>query len=149
VLFFPERTPLLIGRPGLFSRAELGRAVLLSLGFSVKAGIETLARNGFPVTEMRLSGGQGKSRRWNRLKADLTGVPLLVPELRVGERGGDAVLGAIALGEAADLREGISRIVHIQERYIPNPEAAAVYGQRFQAYRELQAQIGTAFHAVL
>jgi xylulokinase len=136
--FFPENTPILIGRSGLFSRVELGQAVLLSLGFTVKAAIDTLARNGFPVTEMRLSGGQSKSRRWNQLKADLTGVPLLVPELPDGELGGDAVLGAIALGEAADLREGIARIVHIQERYIPDPHAAAVYREQFQAYRQLR-----------
>jgi xylulokinase len=148
-LFFPENTPILIGRSGLFSRVELGQAVLLSLGFSVTAAVDTLGRNGFPVAELRLSGGQSKSRRWNQLKADLTGLSLLVPELRDGELGGDAVLGTMALGEAADLREGIARIVHIQERYIPDPEAAAVYRERFQAYRELQKRIGAAFHEVL
>jgi xylulokinase len=141
ILFFPESNPILIGRSGLFSRVELGQAILLSLGFSVKTAMDTLGRNGFPVTEMRLSGGQSKSRRWNQLKADLTGVPLLIPELQDGELGGDAVLGAIALGEAANLREGIERIVHVQERYIPEPHAAAEYGERFQAYREMQNEI--------
>ncbi|GHV73431.1 xylulokinase [Spirochaetia bacterium] len=141
VLFFPENNPVLIGRSGLFSPVELGQAVLLALGFSVRAAIDTLGRNGFPVAEMRLSGGQSKSRRWNQLKADITGLPLLVPELQDGELGGDAVLGAIALGEAADLREGIARIVHIQKRYTPAPHAAAVYGEQFQAYRELQNDI--------
>ncbi|GHV75818.1 sugar kinase [Spirochaetia bacterium] len=147
LLFFPENNPILIGRPGLFNRVELGQAVLLSLGFTVRTAIDTLDRNGFPVAELRLSGGQGKSRRWNQLKADLTGLPLLAPELRDGELGGDAVLGAVALGEAADLKEGIARVVHIQERYIPR--AAALYGERFQAYREQQKRIGAAFHEVL
>jgi xylulokinase len=149
VLFFPENNPVLIGRSGLWSPVELGQAVLLSLGFSVKAAMETLAYNGFPVTEMRLSGGQSKSHRWNQLKADITGLSLLVPELRDGELGGDAVLGAIALGEAADLREGIGRIVHIQERYIPDPEAAAFYAAHFPAYREQQKLLGAALHEVL
>jgi xylulokinase len=138
VLFFPAANPILIGRSGLFSPVELGQAVLLSLGFSVAAAVDTLGRNGFPAAEMRLSGGQSKSRRWNQLKADITGVPLLVPELPDGELGGDAVLGAIALGEARDLQDGISRIVHLQERYTPAPEAAAAYGEQFQAYRKLQ-----------
>ncbi|GHV32670.1 sugar kinase [Spirochaetia bacterium] len=141
VFFFPENNPVLISRAGLYSRVELGQAVLLSLGFTVRAAINTLGRNGFPVAEMCLSGGQSKSPRWNQLKADLTGVPLLVPELQDGELGGDAVLGAIALGEAANFREGIARIVHIQERYTPAPEAATFYSEQFQVYRELQNNI--------
>jgi sugar (pentulose or hexulose) kinase len=63
--------------------------------------------------------------------------------------GGDAVLGAVALGEAADLPEGIRRIVHIQERYTPDAYAAAVYRDRFQARRELRNRIGEALHEAL
>jgi xylulokinase len=148
-LFFPENNPVLIGRSGLFSPVELGQAVLLTLGFSVTAAIETLGRNGFPVAELRLSGGQSKNRRWNQLKADITGIPLLVPELQDGELGGDAVLGAIALGEAADLTEGIARIVHIQERYTPASHAAARYGEQFQAYRAHQKRMEAALHDLL
>jgi xylulokinase len=134
---------------GILDPAELGQAVLMSIGFEVKAAMDTLGRHGFPVTGMRLSGGQGKSRRWNQLKADLTGTGLLVPEQPDGELGGDAVLGAVALGEAADLPEGIRRIVHIRERYTPDAHAAAVYRERFQARRELRDRIGEALHEVL
>jgi xylulokinase len=134
---------------GYSDTAELGQAVLMVMGFEVRAAMDTLGRHGFPVSEMRLSGGQSKSRRWNQLKADLTGSALLIPEQRDGELAGDAVLGAIALGEAADLREGIGRIVHIQERYIPDEHNAAVYGQRFQERRELQDRVGEALHEVL
>ncbi|MDR1596653.1 MAG: sugar kinase, partial [Treponema sp.] len=105
---------------GILEPSELGQAVLMSMGFEVRAAVNTLNRHGFPVTGMRLSGGQCKNRRWNQLKADLTGTELLVPEQPDSELGGDAVLGAVALGEAADLPEGIRRIVHIQERYTPD-----------------------------
>ncbi|WP_010257486.1 xylulokinase [Treponema primitia] len=139
----------LIPEGRILDPAELGQAVLMAMGFEVRAAMDTLGRHGFPVSEMRLSGGQSKSRRWNQLKADLTGSALLVPEQRDGELAGDAVLGAIALGEAADLREGIGRIVHIQERYIPNTHTAAIYGQRFQNRRELRDRVGEALHEVL
>jgi sugar (pentulose or hexulose) kinase len=134
---------------GILEPAELGQAVLMSMGFEVTAAVDTLGRHGFPVTRMRLSGGQSKSRRWNQFKADLTGTELLVPEQPDSELGGDAILGAIALGEAADLPEGIRRIVHIQERYTPDAHAVAVYRERFQVRRELRNRIGEALHEVL
>jgi xylulokinase len=117
---------------------EFGQAVLASQGFAVRAATETLTRQGFPVREMRVSGGQSKNRRWNQLKADLAGIPLLVPEQSDCELAGDAVLGAIALGEAADLKEGIGRIVRVRESFVPNPQTAAAYAERFQTLRELR-----------
>jgi hypothetical protein len=44
----------------------------------------------------------------------------------------------MALGEAADLREGIGRIVRIRERIAPDPRTAAAYAGRFQVHRELR-----------
>jgi xylulokinase len=117
---------------------ELGRAALTVMGFTVRAAVETLTRHGFPIAEMRVSGGQSKDRRWNQLKADLAAVPLLVPEQSDCELAGDAVLGAIALGEAADMREGISRIVRVKERILPDPLLAAAYADRFLSYRDLR-----------
>jgi xylulokinase len=128
---------------------ELGRAALSSMGFTARAAAETLGRHGFPVREMRLSGGQGKNRLWNQLKAELAGIPLLVPEQPDCELAGDAVLGALALGEAADLREGIRRIVRIRERIDPNPQAAAAYAERYLTWRELREKTEQALHETL
>jgi xylulokinase len=126
---------------------ELGRAVLSSMGFTVRAAAETLGRFGFPVTELRLSGGQSKNRLWNQLKADLAGIPLLVPEQPDCELAGDAVLGALALGEAGDLREGIRRIVRVKERILPDPRTAAAYAERCLSCRELREKTEKALYA--
>jgi xylulokinase len=128
---------------------ELGRAVLSSMGFTARAAAETLGRHGFPVTEMRLSGGQSKNRLWNQLKADLAGIPLLVLEQSDCELAGDAVLGALALREAADLSEGIRRIVRVKERIVPNPRPAAAYAERYLVCRELREKTEKALHETL
>jgi xylulokinase len=147
--FFPHIAPpgktrpwsVFTAGPDLADRAELGRGVVEAIGFMVRDALETLGRRGFPVTEMCLSGGQSKNARWNQLKADLSGVSLLVPKVKDAELAGNAVLSAIALGEAADLDEAVHRIVHIRERYIPNPAFASAYEERFRAYEELRAKI--------
>lgn len=145
--FLPDLSPA--GSARFSGALELGRAVLVTMGFTVRAAAETLGRHGFPVTEMRLSGGQSKNRRWNQLKADLTGISLLVPEQPDCELAGDAVLGAMALGEAADLREGIGRIVRVKERVVPNPQAAAAYAGRFPYRRELREKTEKALSGAL
>jgi sugar (pentulose or hexulose) kinase len=127
--------------PGLTSRAELGRGVVEAIGFLTRDALETLDRRGFRVQEMRISGGQGKNARWNQLKADISGVNLLVPEVKDAELAGDAILAAIALGEAADLDEAVRRMIHIEERYIPEPGAVSAYEEKFRSYRELREKI--------
>jgi xylulokinase len=131
--------------PDLSSRAELGRGVLEAIGFMVREALETLDRRGFRVREMRISGGQGKNARWNQLKADISGVDLLVPELKDAELAGDAVLAAIALGEAADLDEALGRMIHLKERYTPAPGAASAYEEKFRAYGELRSKLRELF----
>jgi xylulokinase len=143
----PDRAPFFFPPAGMVfpgalpEPAELGRAVTEAAAFRVCAALEDLARNGFPVTEMRLSGGQGKNRFWNQLKADITGVTLLAPEIADGELAGDAAAAAVSLGEAADLREAVSRMVRIRERFVPGP-VHGVYRERYRRYRNLEERFG-------
>jgi xylulokinase len=147
-LFFPKILPAgktggaFIAPSGFPGRTGFGRAVVEAIGFQVRSALETLAGHGFPVGEMRLCGGQGKSPRWNRAKADISGCVLLVPEIIDGELAGDAAAALPALGEAADLREASSRVLHIAGQVIPDPRAVSVYEERFRAYREFQEKFG-------
>jgi xylulokinase len=139
----PSGGSALVSSHGLPGRAELGLAVLESIGFMVRDAIAALEQRGFPVREMRLSGGQAKSPRWNQLKADMTGRTLLVPELCDGELAGDACVSAIALGEAAGLAQAVQRIVRLNDRYVPRSGAAAFYDERYARYNELKAKAGS------
>ena len=99
-----------------------GRKVLCAMGFAVRSALETLGNAGLLVKEMRLSGGQGRNAGWNQLKADLTGVSLLVPEIPDGELAGNAVLAAAAL-DGVSVEEAANRMIRIREVYSPlNPE---------------------------
>ena len=50
--------------------AEMGRAVVESIGFAVRDLVETLEENGCAIEELRVSGGQARSGIWNQMKAD-------------------------------------------------------------------------------
>ncbi|MDR1787181.1 MAG: sugar kinase [Treponema sp.] len=103
------------------TRLARGRAVLERMADAVREAAEHLGAAGMPVTEMRVSGGQGKSRLWNAFKAERTGIRLALPELRDGELAGDAVLALCALsGEGpAGIRGCAARLIRIEEVYAP------------------------------
>ena len=125
---------------GLPGREEMGRTVLESLGFMVRRALGRLASEGFPVAEMRLSGGQAKSPLWNRLKADITGARLAALEIPDGELAGDACAAAAALGEAADFTEAARRMIRIQAVFEPDRAVHARYTERYERYREQERE---------
>jgi sugar (pentulose or hexulose) kinase len=134
----PQAAGLFTVVPGLLSRAGFGRAVLEALGFLVRDALEIFNGRGFPITELRLSGGQSKNPRWNQLKADITSCTLLVPEIRDSELAGDACIVARALGEFSGLSQAVSGMIRFTESYTPSPQGASYYTERFHAYRELK-----------
>jgi xylulokinase len=122
--------------PDLPGRVPLGRAVLEAMGFMVRREADRLRALGFTIEEMGVSGGQGKNRRWNSLKAGITGITLLVPEIPDGELAGDAALAAWALGEYRSMEEAASRMIRIRETFAPPRETASLWEERYRAYME-------------
>ena len=125
-------------------RIALGRAVLCAIGFAVRSAAETLAARGFPVEVLRVSGGQAKNPRWNQLKADITGLSLMIPGISDGELAGNAALSAAALDEVsifagADFEwalEGSSaRMIRFQETYTPRSETRSFWDERYRLYK--------------
>ncbi|MDR3304174.1 MAG: FGGY-family carbohydrate kinase, partial [Treponema sp.] len=104
----PTFSPRAALSPTLF-----GRATLETIALTVRDAIETLRSVGLSVNELRVSGGQSKNPRWNQLKADITGCSLLIPEVNDGELAGDAILAAVALGEASDIAAAVERMVRV------------------------------------
>ncbi|QQO08647.1 xylulokinase [Breznakiella homolactica] len=151
-LFFPDLSggsltvpSALVSTAGLSSRPELGRAVVESIGFKVLSALDILEQNGFPVTEMRISGGQAKNSLWNQLKADISGTVLHAMEIADGELAGDACLALTALGDAADLDEACQMIVHIKETYMPNGAIHGQYRQEYGRYRDISSKLEALF----
>jgi xylulokinase len=117
---YKEHLDALLKSASLAEDDIAGRRVLLKMARQTKEKIALLRENGFPVTEMRVSGGQTKNHLWNRMKAKITGVTLAVPAITDGELAGNACLCAAALGKAAGLSEAVAKIVRIKERYFPH-----------------------------
>jgi xylulokinase len=123
---------------------HLARAVVESIGFSVRARLETMRAAGCGIGAITLSGGQAKNRPWVRMKADITGHELAVPHVKDAELLGDAMMGMIGLGVYPDLGAAVGGMLRIEETITPDPAAHREWSERYAGYRAAnQAAEGT------
>ncbi|HYM83724.1 MAG TPA: FGGY family carbohydrate kinase, partial [Candidatus Dormibacteraeota bacterium] len=117
-------------------RAEVARAILESVAYEIRDQLALLTRGGAPVTELRVSGGDTRLGSWNRIKADVTGLPVAtIP----GDAAvtGVAMLAGLGASVYRDVDEAIARCVRPEASIEPDASAARRYDEGFATWREL------------
>jgi xylulokinase len=140
-----ERSPIWDDRArGLFvgltlahGRGHLLRAILEGGAFALRHVAEPLLAAGVGVTHLAVSGGTVATRAWSQVKADVTGFPVLVPEVAETAALGAAILAAIGIGAWPDARAAMRAMVRIADRLEPRSELRARYDALFDVYRDL------------
>ena len=92
--------------------------------------------SGLALQELRVVGGGAKSRLWNQIKADTTGLTVSVPEVTETTVLGAAFLALVGVGAYASLSEASDHIVQIRERIDPDPLTQSAYDDAYARYRE-------------
>lgn len=128
------RSGMFIGLGAQHTRAVMGRAVVLSIGFAVREALHILNRAGCPVESLRSCGGQAKNALWNQMKADIVGVPVLIPEMVDAELAGNLAAALVGLGRCATLMEAAEAVVRFRDPVEPRPALHAVYTESYQNY---------------
>lgn len=117
-------------------RAEMTRAVAESTALAMRDVIEVMEESGAPVGELRVSGKPGRSRAWNRIKADATGRPILLPRFAEAELFGCLCFALAGLGRSSSAAAAAEELVETGELFEPDPAARGLYDELFAAYRE-------------
>ena len=125
------------GRTLAHGRGHLVRAMLEGAAFAIRHVAEPLAAAGAPVTSLRLAGRSTPGDLWGRIKADVLGVPAIVPA--VGETAvvGAAILAAAGVGAVPDLASGVAAMTGTARRLEPDPAVREVYAAAFARYLAL------------
>lgn len=124
-------------------RAQILRAVMEGLAYELRSGKEQIqSSQKIECQEIWTTGGAGKSRTWNQIKADILGVAYC--RMNVEETGclGAAVIAGYGVGVYRDLVTPIETIVKVMERTEPRLEYATRYDALFQAYTKLNWVLG-------
>ncbi|MCF7928140.1 MAG: FGGY-family carbohydrate kinase [Spirochaetales bacterium] len=127
-------------------RSDLGRALVLSIAFTVRHALGFLEEQVGSIEEIVLSGGQGKNEYWNRMKADATGKRLLVPRILDAELVGNLVCTLQQEGEYGDLAEASEALVKVERVYEPDSAQRLMYEDAYRSYQKTYSEFEDALH---
>ncbi len=118
------------------TRAHFFRALLEGSAYAVRDILTQMQMAGMELYELRVMGGGAKSRLWNQIKADVTGLQVTVPEILETTALGAAFLALVGIGAYATLSEAGENIVKIREQIEPQPSDQSVYAESYARYRQ-------------
>ncbi|WP_240506554.1 FGGY-family carbohydrate kinase [Thermoactinospora rubra] len=139
----PSARGFLLGEPS--GEAEHFAALLQGVGFVERLCFDYLHLLGAPVDgPLTLTGGATRSDYWCRLRADILGRPVILPE-NAEPALGMAVLAASAGRDAAEVA---ARMVRVRRTVDPRPEAAGRFAEPYVRLVEELARRGWLQEAV-
>ena len=118
------------------TRGHFVRALLEGSAYALRDIITQIQVAGIELSELRVMGGGAKSRLWNQIKADVTGLPVHVPEITETTALGAALLALVGIGAHATLTEVSELIVKIRERIEPDVKIMPIYAEAYERYRQ-------------
>lgn len=107
--------------------------------FGMRIGLESFRKLGFAAQEIRLAGGGAKSRLWRQIAANVTGLPVRVPEEEEAAAFGAAIQALWCHARARGSQVGIEELADIHVSLVQGssiePEQALVSAYE-ETYRE-------------
>ncbi|MEM7784764.1 MAG: FGGY family carbohydrate kinase, partial [Planctomycetota bacterium] len=118
------------------------KAAILATMFNLKLGSQTLDQQGFPRTELVLSGGLTKTSDLAQVLADVFNTKVsLLASAEEGTAWGATLLAkyryAILHGEKKSWTEFLSTMPNEKKEYLPDPEPVFQYDAVYQRYQSL------------
>ena len=130
----PRARAAFVGLTIRHTRADMVRAVLEGVTLNLRVILDAFLQQGTQIESMRLIGGGARGRLWNRIMADIYGVP--VARLAILEEAtsmGAALTGGVGVGLYPDfsLSESMNPIVEV---IAPDPRAQAIYDRYYSVF---------------
>jgi sugar (pentulose or hexulose) kinase len=130
----PEAKGAVLGFGDVHGRAHLYRAILEGLAYGLREGAErSVRRSGVPIRELRVAGGGSQSRAAVQLFADVFGLPAARPHTHEAAGLGAAIDAAVGVGIHPDPETAVGAMVHLGERFEPDPLAARLYDDLYRS----------------
>jgi xylulokinase len=113
------------------------RAILEGVAFSLRESFTIFDEVAVPVHAVRLGGGGARSPLWRQVQADVYGREVGLLEAEEGAAYGAALLAGVGAGVWPSVDAACDAVVRVVERVVPDPQAAATLGLRYEAFRAL------------
>jgi sugar (pentulose or hexulose) kinase len=120
---------------------DMAHAVMEGVAFVLRKNCEAITAKGTKLTSIIATGGGAKSDIWCQLQADITGLPILVPEEKEAACLGAAIIAAVADGGIESL-EKAAELIRIKKRFEPHySEETEQKYRRFCALYQMSLEV--------
>lgn len=120
--------------------AEVFRAALEGVCFSLRQNVEFLEQWAPPLAAIRCIGGGARSDLWLQMKADVLGRAVEKPAVTEAATLGAAMLAAVGAGVFASLEEASRRLYRVQRIFEPHRDRHVLYNDVYNEWLSLQRQ---------
>jgi len=120
------------------TKGHLTRALLEGSAFALRDILEAMKAAGLEVRRLTIVGGGAKGALWRQIKADVTGLPVRVPQNVETTATGAAILAAVGSGALPDVASAATAFVQYRpEEHVPNAENVDAYDEAYRRYRDV------------
>ena len=135
-VYDPYAKGILYGLSVSTTRADMFRAVIEGIAYSIRHNLEMLRRLGHTPKKMVAVGGGVKNPLWLSAVSDICHVVQYVPAVTIGAAYADAYIAGVGAGIFSGV-EGISSWVRYEKTVEPDPSYFDLYDEGFHRYLDL------------
>ena len=160
LLFLPylmgERTPHLdadcrgafFGLSAIHTRAEMIRAVMEGVTYSLRDCMEILRGMGVMSEQIVACGGGGSSPFWRQMLADVLGCGVSTVDSREGPALGAALLAGVGAGVYESVPAACEAVIRTGKPQTPNAQDSAAYSRVYAIYQGLYPALRDSYAAL-
>ena len=100
---------------------DMAGAVMEGVSYVLRKNCEYIAQKGMRLQRIIATGGGAKSPVWCQLQADITGLPVCIPQEKEAACLGAAMICGVSDGAFADFAAAVEACVTMQMQYEPHP----------------------------
>ncbi|HOV26169.1 MAG TPA: xylulokinase [Pseudobacteroides sp.] len=148
-----ERTPHLdpnakgvfFGLSAKHEKPDMIRAVMEGVVYSLKDCLEIIKEMGVNVSEVRASGGGGKSPLWRQMQADIFGTEITTINSSEGPALGVAILAGVGAGIYSSVMEACDKVISVKTKQQADMALNSKYNKYYEIYKHLYTSLKTDF----
>ncbi|OJU14996.1 MAG: hypothetical protein BGN88_01105 [Clostridiales bacterium 43-6] len=122
------------------TRHDIAKAIMESLVFELRGNMETMAKTGIDIADLRCVGGGARSPIDLQLKADITGLPVATLKTREAACLGAAIIAGYGAGVYGTIKEG-ANLTKTDTIYEPNMQLHSQYDEKYYLFTKLYSTL--------
>ena len=143
----PNAKGVFFGLSAKHTKYDMLRAVMEGVSYSLNDCMSVIKEMGIDASEVRASGGGGKSKLWRQMQADMFGCDINTINVSEGPALGVALLAAVGAGIYSSVPEACEAAISVKDTMKPIQENVETYKNYFPVYHNIYKSLKPQFSA--